>query len=60
MSYGLLAVDDGWLIGGGIFLVVCFIIFFALFARYFGLWIQAKTTHAGIGFVDSCYDFLQS
>jgi len=49
---GLLAIDDGWLIGGGILLVVVFIIFFALFARYFGLWIQAKFTHAGIGFVD--------
>lgn len=49
---GLLAIEDEWLIGGGIFLVIAFIVFFALFARYFGLWIQAKFTHAGIGFVD--------
>jgi uncharacterized protein YqfA (UPF0365 family) len=29
-----------------------FLIMLAVFARYFGLWIQCKFTHAGIGFVD--------
>lgn len=34
------------------FLFLGGLVFFAIFARYFGLWIQAKFTRADIGFVD--------
>ena len=34
------------------FLFLCALVFFAIFARYFGLWIQSKFTRADIGFVD--------
>jgi uncharacterized protein YqfA (UPF0365 family) len=37
---------------GAIVVLLMFLIFMAVFARYFGLWIQCKFTHAGIGFVD--------
>jgi uncharacterized protein YqfA (UPF0365 family) len=39
-----------WLIGIVVFLFV--LVFLAIFARYFGLWIQCKMTRAGIGFVN--------
>src|SRR5262245_45746882 len=32
--------------------LIALLIFFAVFARYFGLWIQCKFTRAGIGFPD--------
>ncbi|MCC7420505.1 MAG: flotillin-like protein FloA [Planctomycetaceae bacterium] len=37
---------------GGFVVLVMMLIFFAVFARYFGLWIQCKMTRAGIGFPD--------
>jgi uncharacterized protein YqfA (UPF0365 family) len=37
---------------GAIVVLLMFLIFLAVFARYFGLWIQCKMTRAGIGFVD--------
>ncbi len=36
----------------GAFVVLAFIVFLAVFARYFGLWIQCKMTRAGIGFLN--------
>jgi uncharacterized protein YqfA (UPF0365 family) len=39
-----------WIIAIVVFLVV--LVLFAIFARYFGLWIQAKFTRANIGFFD--------
>ena len=39
-----------WIIGAFVFLGS--LVFLAIFARYFGLWIQCKTTRAGIGFVN--------
>lgn len=36
----------------GIVAFVAILIFLAVFARYFGLWIQSKMTHAGIGFLN--------
>ena len=43
---------DGFLLlfGGFVFLVA--LVFLAIFARYFGLWIQCKTTGAGISLVN--------
>lgn len=35
-----------------IIVVLMFLVFMAVFARYFSLWIQCKMTRAGIGFVD--------
>lgn len=35
---------------GGIVILLFFLIFLAVFARYFGLWIQCKMTRAGITF----------
>ena len=52
-AFPMLAEDPNLLLWGGaavVFLVI--LILFALFARYFGLWIQAKFTHAGIGFIN--------
>src|SRR6266436_10410152 len=39
-------------IGAAIFLLVCGIIFFVAFARYFRFWIQSVTTGASIGIFD--------
>lgn len=39
-------------IGIGIFVLLVFLIVFSIFIRYFGLWIQSKTTGAGIGILD--------
>ncbi len=52
MDYSLLALDETWIFVIGAFVIIIMLVFFALFARYFGLWIQAKFTRAGIGFVD--------
>jgi len=53
-SNPLLAQVDGstlmWFVAVVVFLV--FLIFSAVFVRYFGLWIQCKMTRAGIGFFD--------
>lgn len=38
------------LIGGLIVTAIVALLFLAIFFRYLGLWIQCKTTHAGIGF----------
>jgi len=43
--------NTGMLIGA-IVVVLFFLIFIAVFARYFGLWIQCKMTRAPISFVD--------
>lgn len=54
VSGPLLAAD----IPAGVYIIVgaiaalIFIVLFAIFARYFGLWIQCKATGAGIGIVD--------
>jgi uncharacterized protein YqfA (UPF0365 family) len=54
----LLAQEGGGLGGNAIFLVllvgalIVFLAFFAIFARYFRLWIQSVTTGAGIGIFD--------
>lgn len=49
---GILAQDSNvWLWGAGAVVFLFVLVFFAVFARYFGLWIQSKFTHAGIGFV---------
>ncbi|QDV53490.1 flotillin-like protein FloA [Gimesia fumaroli] len=51
-ALNLLAVEDGstvtWIVGIVVFLGV--LVFFAVFARYAGLWIQCKMTKAGISF----------
>lgn len=39
-----------WMIIGFAVLIIGFIVFVGVFARYFGLWIQCKMTRAGIGF----------
>ena len=39
-----------YLVAGLAVLLVATVIFLVVFARYFGLWIQCKTTRAGIGF----------
>ncbi len=54
MSNGLLLAQGQALVivGGAMVLLVLTLIIFALFARYFGLWIQSKMTGAGIGFVN--------
>lgn len=44
---GTIAMIVGFLIAGVILLVIL-----AVFARYFRLWIQSKTTSAGIGIFD--------
>ena len=44
-------ISTGVLIGA-IVIVLFFLIFLAVFARYFGLWIQCKMTGAGISFVN--------
>ena len=36
----------------GVVVFLAILVFLAVFARYFGLWIQSKTTKAGIGFVN--------
>ena len=56
---------DGWLLaqappvvfifGGAMVLFVITLIIFAIFARYFGLWIQCKMTGAGISFLSLIY-----
>ncbi|MBI5759618.1 MAG: flotillin-like protein FloA [Planctomycetales bacterium] len=43
---------DGWYLLGGLVVFVMGLIFVAILARYFGLWIQCVTTRAGIGLVD--------
>ncbi|MCA9014868.1 MAG: flotillin-like protein FloA [Planctomycetaceae bacterium] len=51
-ALNLLAVEGGstiaWIVGVVVFLGV--LVFFAVFARYAGLWIQCKMTRAGISF----------
>ncbi|QDT45331.1 SigmaW regulon antibacterial [Gimesia alba] len=53
-ALNLLAVEDGstvtWIVGVVVSLGA--LVFFAVFARYAGLWIQCKMTKAGIGFVN--------
>jgi uncharacterized protein YqfA (UPF0365 family) len=46
----LAEIDATVLIGVGIVVFVGVLIFLAVFARYFGLWIQSKMTRAGIAF----------
>lgn len=42
--------ETNLLMWGGIAIaLLVFLVMFAVFARYFGLWIQSKFTHAGIG-----------
>jgi uncharacterized protein YqfA (UPF0365 family) len=41
-----------WIIGGAILAFIVFLILFAIFARFLGLWIQCKMTGAGIGLFD--------
>lgn len=50
----LLAQDETsiWLWAGVAIGFLLLLIFFAVFARYFGLWIQSKFTRADIGFAD--------
>lgn len=52
----LLAANDSDVIGyyliGGAFLLLVMIIFLAVFARYFSLWIQCKMTGAGVSLLD--------
>ena len=47
----LAEVKTSVLIGVGIGVLALFV-FLLVFARYFGLWIQCKMTHAGIGFLN--------
>ncbi|MEZ6066989.1 MAG: flotillin-like protein FloA [Planctomycetaceae bacterium] len=52
-STRLLAIDDQTLVwSAAAFITVFGLIFFAVFARYFSLWIQCKTSRAGIGIVN--------
>jgi len=44
--------SDIWIIIGIVVLVFIGLVIFAIFARYFRLWIQSKTTGAGIGIFD--------
>ncbi len=39
-----------WMLGGGIIFFLFVLMFLAVFARYFGLWIQCKMTNASISF----------
>ncbi|MFV0445531.1 MAG: flotillin-like protein FloA [Planctomycetaceae bacterium] len=49
----LLAADSQTLVWMVVAAIVVFgLIFFAIFARYFSLWIQSKTTRAGIGILN--------
>ncbi len=48
----LLAQEDVYIWVGVAIAFLVVLIFFAVFARYFGLWIQAKFTRADIGFAD--------
>lgn len=41
-----------WIVGGAILAFIVFLILFAIFARFLGLWIQCKMTGAGIGLFD--------
>lgn len=41
-----------WIVGGAILAFIVFLIIFAIFARFLGLWIQCKMTGAGIGLFD--------
>lgn len=54
MAHGLLLAQAQTLVVVGVAMVFFLgvIILFALFARYFGLWIQSRMTGAGIGFVN--------
>ena len=53
-ALNLFAAEGGttfyWIVGFVVFLGA--LVFFAVFARYAGLWIQCKFTNAGIGFVN--------
>ncbi len=48
----LLAQMEAAIVGGALLAFIFFLILFAVFARYFGLWIQCLMTGAGIGFVN--------
>jgi uncharacterized protein YqfA (UPF0365 family) len=55
----VLLAQNGQLLGGGvlwlallIFVLIVGLAIFAIFARYFRLWIQSVTTGAGVGFLD--------
>src|SRR5258707_10409032 len=45
-------VEDGIYLIVGAFIFLLAIVFVAIFARYFSLWIQCKMTKAGIGLLD--------
>ncbi|OYW20790.1 MAG: hypothetical protein B7Z55_06785, partial [Planctomycetales bacterium 12-60-4] len=45
----LIAQAEVFIVGGAMLAFVFFLILFAVFARYFGLWIQCYFTGAGIG-----------
>lgn len=53
-QFGVLAAElqDKVMFGAGIIGFLFFLVFIAVFARYFGLWVQCKTTRAGIGFLN--------
>ncbi|MFQ5731654.1 MAG: flotillin-like protein FloA [Planctomycetaceae bacterium] len=54
MNAVLFAADDNaaMMLIVAIVVLLIFLVFLAVFARYFGLWIQCKMTRAGISFVD--------
>ena len=52
MRPGLFAADEALVLIGAIVVLLMFLVFLAVFARYFGLWIQCKMTRAGISFID--------
>ncbi len=53
IAYPVLAVDPSVaVIVVGVVVFLAFLIFLAIFARYFGLWIQCKTTRANISFIN--------
>ena len=41
-----------WVVGTVIVIVVGLLVFLAVVMRFFGLWIQCKTTGAGIGLIE--------
>src|SRR5262249_59675140 len=44
--------ETGYYLVGGAIIFLGGIVFIAIFARYFSLWIQCKMTRAGIGLLD--------
>ena len=45
-------IKDTLIFGAGVVGFLFALVFLAVFARYFGLWVQCKTTRAGIGFIN--------